>query len=326
MTFEIQLEPSGHIIEQEGKETILRSGMRAGLNLAHNCINGSCGKCQGKLLKGELIKSRHHDFALNEERIKENYFLTCCHQPATDIVIEMHETNSVKDIPFQEIIAKVSKVENLTDKVISLSLRTSRSKVLDFLAGQKVQVCIDDESCLELAIASCPCDGLNLRFHLQNEGDALSERILKKLKKGQKLIVKGPLGQFTLDESFEGGLNFIAWNTSFAQVQSMIDHAISHDPDREIGLFWFADESTGHYLENYCQAWNDVLDNFSFHKINAESPGKVLRILSGNMNFIENSSGAQLYASLPFDMAIPAKELLIKNSNIKSGNIFFDIN
>ena len=101
MSLNIRLQPSGHQYEQEGKETILRAGMRSGLNLAHNCMNGSCGNCLAKLLEGEIEQVRHHDFILSEQQKQDKQFLTCCHKAISDLVLDMHELDTVQEIPHQ---------------------------------------------------------------------------------------------------------------------------------------------------------------------------------------------------------------------------------
>ena len=307
MTFKIRLNPSGHHFELEGKETILRAGMLSGLNLAHNCMNGSCGKCQARLLDGDIEQIRHHDFRLTEQQKQEKQFLTCCYKPKTDLVLEMHELDTARQIPLQEIPVKVGKTELLTDDVMHLQLRTSRSKVLDFLAGQKVQLTLKDGSCLSLGISSCPCDGLNLRFHVRNAGGEFCSKIFPQLKKNEQILLKGPYGDFTLDETSDRPLLFIAWDTGFAQVQSIIDHVISETPDRSIHLYWLTDKD--HYFENSCRAWNDVLDYFQYETLTctlSDIPG----VLSESLASINHLLQYEIYAVLPDEQLSELKQAL----------------
>ena len=175
MSFKVQLNPSRHEFDVEGKETILRAGMRSGLNLAHGCMNGSCGECAARLVRGELRQLRNHDFRLTEQQINEGVFLTCCYQPDSNLVLEMHQKHDPVEIRFQEINVKVSRLERLQDEVMLLHLRAPRSQVLDFLGGQRVSLCLPNGSCEVLGIASCPCDGHNLRFHIRLTENAFSQ-------------------------------------------------------------------------------------------------------------------------------------------------------
>lgn len=313
MGHRVQVSPSRHQFEVQGKETILAAGMRDGLNLAHNCMNGSCGECIARLVEGKIQQKRHHDFILTDQQKQDGYFLTCCCQPETDLEIEMHELHDAQEIPFQEVQAKVAKLEQLQDQVMQLHLRTSRSMVLEFLAGQRVQICLPDGTCMEAGIASCPCDGLNLRFHIRQVDDEFSRRVFSQLKKGAKLLLKGPLGNFTLNESSQKPLIFITAETGFAQVQSIIDHAISIDPDREIDLYWLSAIPRGHYLSNYCRMWRDVLDNFRYLSIDLQPAGEesIESMLELMQQLQTNLLQSEVYAILPEEQLAVLKQSLI---------------
>lgn len=296
MSFKIRLKPSNHQFELDGKETILRAGMLSGLNLAHNCMNGSCGNCLARLVDGEIEQIRHHDYALTPQQKQNREFLTCCHRPVTDLVLEMQELDTVQEIPYQEITVKVSKTDLCEDDVMHLQLRASRSQVLDFLAGQKVQLYLGDGSCVKLGISSCPCDGLNLRFHLRNTGGEFCSKIFPQLKKGEKIQIKGPMGDFTLNESSDAPLIFIAWDTGFAQIQSLIDHVISESEERQIRLLWLSERT--HYFENYCRAWADVLDHFQYETLNCRL-SDISTTLTDRMEMIDRLHHHDIYAILP---------------------------
>jgi CDP-4-dehydro-6-deoxyglucose reductase len=312
MTYKIKLDPSGHEFELEGKETILRAGLRSGLNLAHYCMNGTCGECTAKLLQGKIANCRHHDFRLSDQQKEEQYFLTCCCQPGSDLVLEMPEQNDAQEIPFQEIEAKVSSVKPFSASVIEMHLRTPRSKVLDFLAGQKVMLDISGNH-YEAGIASCPCDGMNLRFHIA-EGDSVFSRLLFNgdIKKNSKITVKGPSGRFTLNEESNKKLVFLAWETRFAQVQSMIDHAISVNEERDIQLFWFSSHQVAHYHLNYCRAWEDVLDHFNFVNllVDDETVDAISSVLEVLASQVTSEDDYEIYSVLPDNLFLPFKQLL----------------
>jgi CDP-4-dehydro-6-deoxyglucose reductase len=66
----------------------------------------------------------------------------------------------------------------------------------------------------------------------------------------------------------------VAWESGFAHIQSLIDHAIQLDPDRPIHLYWLSAIPQGHYLSNYCRAWVDALDDFHYHSIDLAPAGR----------------------------------------------------
>jgi len=274
MSYRITVRPSGHTFEAEPSETLLQAGLRAGLNLGHSCANGSCGDCRARRLSGTIEPLVHCDYRFSELEKQQGWFLLCSSRAASDIEIEAQESGSAAEIPQQHIRAKVSKVERLQEEVVQLTVRAPRSGGLRFLAGQGVTLLFDGMCPKPLPIASCPCDSLQLRFHIRRrDEDPFSDFVFSHLRKGWDVVLQGPCGDFTLDEESTRPLVFIAWESGFAPVGSLIDHAIQKDENRSIDLYWLSAIPRGHYLSNYCRAWRDVLDDFRYHSIDLEPAG-----------------------------------------------------
>jgi CDP-4-dehydro-6-deoxyglucose reductase len=274
MSFKIRVRPSGHEFCSELQSSVLRAGLLEGINLDHNCANGTCGECRARLVEGELEQVRNHDHRLSDAEKADGWFLMCCHRARSDLLIETHESDQAADIAEQHITAKVGKIDVLQEEVIQLNVRTPRSKGLHFLAGQGVTLHFDGMRPKHLPIASCPCDSIQLRFHVRRRaGDAFSEMLFEYLKKGREVVISGPTGEFTLHEESSRPIIFVAWESGFAPVASLIDHAIQKDPDREIHLYWLSEIPRGHYLSNYCRAWRDALDNFHYHSVDLQPSG-----------------------------------------------------
>lgn len=253
---------------------MLHAGLREGVNLDHNCANGSCGECRARLAEGRIERLRPHDFRFSDAQRTDGWFLMCCHSAATDLLIDTHESDSAGDIPEQHITAKVGRIEVLQDGVIQFNVRTPRSKGLHFLAGQEVNLQFDGMRPERLAIASCPCDSIQLRFHVRRRNaDPFSELVFDRLKKGREVVISGPLGDFTLFEESARPIVLVAWESGYAPVSSLIEHAIQKDPDREIHLYWLSGMARGHYLSNQCRAWCDALDRFHYHSLDLEPYG-----------------------------------------------------
>ena len=275
MAYRITVRPSGHQFAAEPSETLLEAGLRAGLNLDHACANGSCGACHARLLRGKVEPARHHDYRFSETQRGQGWLLMCSTRALGDVELEAHEVGSAGEIAEQFIRAKVSRIEQLQDDVMQLTIRAPRSNALHFLAGQSVSLALEGGRARTLAIASCPCDGVQLRFHLRREpDDPFSTLAFDGLRRGHEVSLRGPLGSFTLDEESERPLVFVAWESGFAAISSLIDHAIQKDENRSIDLYWLSAIERGHYLSNYCRAWQDVLDDFRYHSIDLAPAGK----------------------------------------------------
>lgn len=260
---QVVLQPSGTIYQSEGKESILDSALKAGLNLNYGCSNGNCGLCQAKLLKGRVKEIRHSDVQLNGEQ----EILMCCCQAESDIEIYAEEAGGVEDIPWQEIEVRIKKIETLSDGVKSLHVQTPRTKRLRFLAGQSVELNIADGEFTEIPIASCPCDDRNILFHIDNKvQDSLFQRLQAEMKANSSLTLRGPKGCFILQEHKPRPLIFISVGTGFAPIKSIIEHAIALEWPREIALYRI-DEGKDVYLDNLCRSWQDALDEFYYQYI-----------------------------------------------------------
>lgn len=301
MRHKVHILPSGHIFRIETMESILHAGLRAGLNLDHHCANGNCGECRARLISGGLEQIRMHDYRFSPQERAAGWFLMCCQRAVTDLVLETHEVGNAAEISVQQVPARIGRVERLQDDVIEFSVRTPRSRGLQFLAGQEVQLQFDGLPARRLAIASCPCDAIQLRFHVRRTGDPFSAWLFGHLKKGTEVLLSGPHGNFVLDEDSTRPLVFVAADTGFAPVASLIDHVIQRDAEREIHLYWLSALTRGHYLANQCRAWQDALDHFHYHPIELAPAGRetIASVCETLLDTHAPAAGWDFYLSLP---------------------------
>ena len=267
---QVVLQPSRHEFFVNGVDTILEAALRAGLALNYGCSNGNCGLCKARVVSGQIKKVRHHDYVLSESEKNMGYALMCSHTAVTDLVVEALEALHPSDIPKQEIQARVKNLEPLTDKIMRLHLQTPRTNRLRFFAGQSVTLSLSEGVLADYAVASCPCDDRNLEFHIRNiPGDHFAQRVFDGLKKGDAVTVQGPKGTFVLNDDSPYSPVFIACNSGFAPIKSLIEHTMALDGPDAISLYWLATYPTGHYQSNLCRSWADALDNFSYNELSA---------------------------------------------------------
>ena len=120
-------------------------------------------------------------------------------------------------------------------------------------------------------MASCPCDDRNLQFHIRRRaGDAFAERVFGGLKGVDSVRVEGPRGEFVLNEESHRPLVFIAGESGFAPIKSLIEHAMALDAAESLHLVWIAAGRSGHYLDNLCRSWSDALDDFRYTPLTAK--------------------------------------------------------
>jgi CDP-4-dehydro-6-deoxyglucose reductase len=265
----VQVRPSGHEFFVDGNDSLLEAALRAGLALDYGCSVGNCGKCKARVLSGQVHRIRHSDYAPTAAEKAAGVLLMCCHTALGDLVIEAREAHGAADMPLQTLDARVKSVSPMGGDMRLLHLQTPRSQRLRFLAGQSVRLSLGEDAGACLPVASCPCDERNLQFHVRRRaGDAFAERIFAGLKDVDTVRVEGPRGEFVLDEDSTRPLVFIAFDTGFAPVKSLIEHAMALDASESLHLYWIAGEG-GHYLDNLCRSWNDALDNFHYVPVKA---------------------------------------------------------
>ena len=152
--------------------------------------------------------------------------------------------------------------------MLLLHLQTPRTMRLRFLAGQSVTLsaaAAGVEAQATYAIASCPCDERNLHFHVpRDRGDAFAGLLFDgALAAGDTVSLAGPAGDFVLRDG-DRPLAFIACDTGFAPIKSLIEHAMAVDAAESLALGWLATRADGHYLANQCRAWAEAFDQFRY--------------------------------------------------------------
>ncbi len=286
----VALHPSGHRFQAESGETVLEAALRAGRSPAFGCANGSCGECRARIIAGEVEPVRFHDYPLTEAEKRAGYALLCSVAPRGDLVVESTEASGADDIARQSVRARVTRVEPASDDHAVVHLKVQRARVLRYLSGQRATVRFEGVPPCETWLASCPCDAVNLRVHVRRDaGDAFARFVFDTLRRGARATVEGPSGRFVLDDDSPRGLLFLAFDTGFAPVESLMEHAINLELEAPIRLVRVVPGEGLPYRHNYCRAWADALDDFHYRVVGTPGDGepwdalaaRVLREASG---------------------------------------------
>lgn len=287
MTAKIRILPSDHEFVAEPRETLLEAALRAGLAPNYSCSNGSCGQCKARLVSGRLASQDFHDYVFSEAEKSQGSFLMCRATATQDIVIEATEAGGVGDIPFQQVTTRVNKLERIGEDFLVLHVRTPRNQTLRFLAGQHVSMAVPGLAPRNKSIASCPCNAMHLQFHIRRmPDDPFADYLFTQLRPMMPITLAGPFGNFTLDDAEARPLILLAYETGFAPIKSLIEHAISLDYPQPIHLYWVVRRAGDHYLENYCRSWTDALDNFTFTPLVGTDHDNNVRSATAQANFL----------------------------------------
>ncbi len=265
MEYRVTLKSGGRSFPVHEKESILMAGLRAGINLKYQCDNGSCGECLSRLIKGAVKTLKPSSYGLGEAQRSQGYFLPCICTARRDIVVEAAEHRDAAEMPRQKITARIRKIQPVQEDILVMQLRTPRTRTLQFLAGQTVTLELSEGIRQTLAVASCPCNGMLLEFHVRRSDSRFSDYLFGHLPGNEEVQIKGPGGQFILDEESTRTLVFIACDTGFAGVKSLIEHALALEMPQDIHLYRVACGSGENYMQNVCRAWHDAIDNLHYH-------------------------------------------------------------
>jgi len=262
MSAHVTIQPSGHEFFVDGNDTLLEAALRNGVSLNYGCSNGNCGDCKARVVSGEVRKVHAHDYVLKQAEKDSRVILLCAYAPVNDVVIEANVAGA-RDIPVQQLTAKVKSVEIFNPQMAALHIQAPRSQRLRFLGGQSIRLALDGVSG-RYAIASCPCEDRHIEVQIpRRPSDAFAEVLFTRLKANDTVELEGPFGEVVLDEDSPRPVIFLAFGAGFAPIKSLIQHAMSLELAESMDLHWLADEA-GHYQDNLCRAWADALDNFSY--------------------------------------------------------------
>jgi CDP-4-dehydro-6-deoxyglucose reductase len=247
---------------RESNDTLLEAALRNGVSLNYGCSNGNCGECKARVVSGEVKKVRAYDYVLKPAEKDAGVILLCSYAPVNDVVIEANVAGA-RDIPVQQLTARVKSVEVFNPHMAALHIQTPRSQRLRYLGGQSIDLSVDGVGG-RYPIASCPCEDRHIEVQVpRRPGDAFAEAVFGELKPNDTVEVKGPYGEFVLDEDSPRPVIFLAFGAGFAPIKSLVQHAMSLELVESMDLHWL-DYGSGHYQDNLCRAWADALDNFSY--------------------------------------------------------------
>ncbi|MCP4406206.1 MAG: 2Fe-2S iron-sulfur cluster binding domain-containing protein [Gammaproteobacteria bacterium] len=261
----VTLLPAGSQFVVEGQETVLEAAIRSGVALPYACSNGNCGQCKARIIEGEVQRARHQDYVFSLADRQQGFVLLCANSAISDLVLEVPDVDGAEEITEQKFRVKVRKLERISDQLLILHTRMPRGERMRFLAGQYATLSIPRIGDYDYSLASCPCDEKRLEFHIRYVGhEPVSDYLFNTLRVGERLALIGPKGRFVLHEDSLRPMIMIAFDTGFAAIKSLLEHATAQEKEREIYLYWISCGSEGQYLDNLCRSWQDALDEFHY--------------------------------------------------------------
>lgn len=261
MGYNVKIRPADIDFSVAADQTVLESAINSNVYLEHSCMNGSCGTCKAKIIKGsvnQLVASA----GLSESEVEEGYILTCCAQPLSDLELVANYYPELASIKRMVQPCKVDKLSFPSDDIAILKLKMPPTASFKFLAGQYIQLIIKSERrSYSIANISETYEGIELHIRKVIKG-VFSDYIFNELKVNQLLRLEGPMGSFFVREG-NAPIVFLAGGTGFAPVKSMVEQLIKGQTTREIHLYWGSCTESGIYSDK-AKIWQNQYENIKY--------------------------------------------------------------
>jgi CDP-4-dehydro-6-deoxyglucose reductase len=330
MPFTITLETQGRRFPCEANESVLSAGLKHGQLLPHACQSGHCGACLAQVHQGKVRWIRNPLYALSEKQKQEGQILLCSVAAESNLCIHTR-TASKTPPPAQKRPCRVEAIRLIGDIAI-VHLRLSPYHPMDFLAGQYINLILQDGRRRSFSLANAPKEKNLLELHIRLFADGyLSSYLRNTLKIGDVLRIEGPYGDFYWRPATERPSLLLAGGTGFAPIKSLIEQAAEQSPMRPIKLYWGAQTREGLYLHTLVQQWAGQWSSFSYVPVLAQPLAE--DAWSGCEGLVHEKvlqdypclAGYQVYACGAPAMVQAARDKLIRQAQLAPEHFFSDI-
>ncbi|RNJ50034.1 2Fe-2S iron-sulfur cluster-binding protein [Methylocystis hirsuta] len=231
--------------DAEPSDTLLDAAERASIYLPSSCREGGCGACRVARASGEVELMSYSSAALSEDERMAGDILLCRARARGDLALRApFDEAAVGSAPVPERRATLVALEPAGSGAVRLQLQyeddPTFGSAAQFAAGQFVELTLPDGSAKRsYSLANAPnWDGtLELFIRLQPHG-AFSNYLRDRAAVGDTLLVRGPQGQFTLDEASPAPRWFVVGGTGLAPALSMLRQIGEFADQRPCRLFF----------------------------------------------------------------------------------------
>jgi phenol hydroxylase P5 protein len=292
--FQLEIEPTGDLVEVQEGQTLLDAALRQGVYLPHACNHGLCGTCKVEVLEGEVDHGEASHFALMDSERADGFCLACTATVQDDVVIEadIDEDPDARSIPVKDYMGTVVKREMLTPRILGLWIELDEE--IDFQAGQYIQYHVpgfDEPRAFSLANPPSTGKMIELNIALIPDGEA-TPWIHENVKVGDRRKITGPFGRFIVKKSVKKPSIFFAGGSGLASPISMIRDLLETDGSTEpITLFYGARNQDELYHNDILQDLASKHENFTYVPVLSD---KDLENWEGKTGFL-NDVATQMY-------------------------------
>jgi len=274
MAFNVSVQNSEFRFPCEPNESVLDAAQRAGLEIPFSCRKGVCGTCKGRVISGE-VRAFAGD-ALGAAERAEGQVLFCNARPRSDLIIAPRSISKADPFARKTIDARVFRLQKLADDVMLVHLRFPAGIRVKFKAGQHLNLILDNGERRDFSMANPPRESDGAQLHIRHvPGGAFTSHVFETLKRGDRLKLEVPFGDFTLRES-DKPILFVAGSTGFAPIKSIIEDMFIKNIRRAMTLYWGARTLSGLYSE-LPHRWAAQNPRFKYVPVISDAPEPGIR-------------------------------------------------
>jgi toluene monooxygenase electron transfer component len=182
--------------ECASNDSILRAGLRAGLNLPYECNVGSCGTCKFEVLAGEVKVLSDNAPGLSERDKKKGRQLACQCLPLIDCTIKVRqEDGSPAEFPPKRVKAKLIKTVDITHDIREFQFQSTEPA--NFVPGQYAMLKLPGvASERAYSMANLPNSEGIWSFMIRRVPQGVGTKILfDSIQLGDEIELDGPFGK-----------------------------------------------------------------------------------------------------------------------------------
>lgn len=235
----------------ETGSSILDGATIAGIYLPYSCKTGRCGTCRCKLIAGKTT-ALQPETGLTKKEQATGWILSCVRTAETDITIAAESTCDMAMPAAITLPCKIHRIDTLASDLMRVFLRLPPSATFHYLPGQHVEIIGAHTLRRRYSLATASAQGNLIELHIRAmpEG-AMSQYWFTQARENDLLHLNGPLGTFSLRDSRQIDLIFLATGTGIAPVKAMLETLsmapIEHRP-ASLTVFWGNRLSKDFYL------------------------------------------------------------------------------
>jgi CDP-4-dehydro-6-deoxyglucose reductase/3-phenylpropionate/trans-cinnamate dioxygenase ferredoxin reductase subunit len=249
-------------------ETVLDAAERAGYALPYSCRKGVCTSCAAALTDGSAQVPGYPPTEAPADGV-----LLCRAVPRSAVEIAPTRIGRSEPPTRRTMAATVHKIGYPAPDVAVLALRYPIGKRVRFRAGQYLTVRLPDGDTRNYSMANPPHRNDAVSLHIRRvPGGRFSEGVLAGLRRGDRLTVELPFGEFTVDHDSTRPILLVVTGTGFAPAKSIIEDLIARCAGRPVRLYWGARRAGDLYLGELAERWAAKHGWFGFTPVLSE-PG-----------------------------------------------------